>query len=133
MIKHALATVVGAAAVVGAASPAMAIGNDEGTRSVNGNGSTERMGDHGTHGNHSPQNQLIQGSLNKLCLGIPVEANLGSLVGILVPITAQDINVLASPQDQQCARNSAQQKGDEPLSHILNDISALSGNGVSNR
>ncbi|MGW7516116.1 rodlin [Streptomyces sp. NPDC054796] len=132
MIKHALATVVGAAAVVGAASPAMAIGNDEGTRSVNGNGSTERMGDHGTHGNHSPQNQLIQGSLNKLCLGIPVEANLGSLVG-LIPITVQDINVLSSQQDQQCARNSAQQKGDEPLSHILNDISALSGNGTGIR
>ncbi|GAB2825616.1 rodlin [Streptomyces daliensis] len=132
MIKHALATVVGAAAIVGAASPAMAIGNDESTRSVNGNGSTERMAEHNTHGNHSPQNQLIQGSLNKLCLGIPIEANLGSLVG-LIPITVQDIDVLSSQQDQQCARNSAQQKGDEPLSHILDDISALSGNGTSNR
>ncbi len=40
--------------------------------------------------------------------------------------------MLASPQNQQCAENSTQAKGDEPLSHILSDISALSGNGLQN-
>ncbi|WP_020133277.1 rodlin, partial [Streptomyces sp. 303MFCol5.2] len=49
-----------------------------------------------------------------------------------VPINVQDINVLSSPQNQQCVENSTQAKGDEALSHILDDISALSGNGAAN-
>ncbi|MFD7133007.1 RdlA protein, partial [Streptomyces sp. NPDC059894] len=39
---------------------------------------------------------------------------------------------LSAPQNQQCVENSTQAKGDEPLSHILDDISALSGNGTDN-
>ncbi|HET6354411.1 MAG TPA: RdlA protein, partial [Streptomyces sp.] len=41
----------------------------------------------------------------------------------------QDIPILSSPQTQQCTENATQAKGDEALSHILDDISALSGNG----
>jgi hypothetical protein len=52
-------------------------------------------------------------------------------VGI-VPVTVQDINVLSSPQNQQCTENSTQAKGDEALSHLLNDIPILSGNGAGN-
>ncbi|MFE2654656.1 rodlin, partial [Streptomyces sp. NPDC059346] len=57
--------------------------------------------------------------------------NVGSLIGI-VPIAVQDINVLSSPQNQQCTENSTQAKGDEALSHILEDIPILSGNGAGN-
>ncbi|MFJ4961606.1 hypothetical protein EES43_25025 [Streptomyces sp. ADI96-02] len=114
-----------------AAPAAMAIGNDGGTTTVNGNGAEREVGNAETEGNWSPQNQLIQGTLNDLCLGVPVKANLGSLIG-LVPITVQDVDVLSSPQNQQCADNSTQAKGDEPLSHILDGIPVLSGNGTGN-
>ncbi|WP_323179546.1 rodlin [Streptomyces sp. NBC_00654] len=114
-----------------AAPTAMAIGNDGGTTTLNGNGATQAFGNAATHGDWSPQNQLVQGTLNKLCIGLPAKANVGSLIG-LVPITVQDINVLSNPQNQQCADNSTQAKGDEPLSHVLDDIPVLSGNGVGN-
>src|SRR5690349_4067833 len=107
-------SLVGLSAV--AAPSAMAIGNDGGTTTVNGNGAASAVGNSATHGDGSPQAQLIQGSLNDLCVGAPVKVNAGSLVGLLVPITAQDIDVLSSPQNQQCADNSTQAKGDEALS-----------------
>ncbi|MCL2554233.1 MAG: RdlA protein [Actinomycetia bacterium] len=134
MIKKMLAGAALAASVaaVGAtASPAMAIGNDEGTTTVNGNGAEQAYGNTATGGTQSPQIGLVQGTLNKPCVGLPLKANVGSLVGI-VPITAQDINVLSSPQNQQCTENSSQIKGDEPLSHILSNIPVLSGNGQGN-
>jgi hypothetical protein len=47
-----------------------------------------------------------------------------------VPVSAlQDVPVLSAPQNQQCTENSTQVKGDEPLSHILDEIPVLSGNG----
>ncbi|MYS22109.1 hypothetical protein GA0115240_138218 [Streptomyces sp. DvalAA-14] len=121
-----------AAVVVGGAGAASAIGNDEGITTANGNGSTQAYGNTVTGGELSPQVGLVQGSLNKLCAGVPVKANVGSLVGILIPVTAQDIQVLSSPQNQQCAENSTQAKGDEPLSHLVDDVPVLSGNGVAN-
>uniref|UniRef100_UPI00048B701A rodlin n=1 Tax=Streptomyces sp. 142MFCol3.1 TaxID=1172179 RepID=UPI00048B701A len=84
-----------------------------------------------TNGDMSPQMALVQGSLNKPCVGLPAKANVGSVVG-LVPITAvQDVPVLSAPQNQQCTENSTQAKGDEPLSHILDNIPVLSGNGAT--
>ncbi|MFC8824895.1 rodlin [Streptomyces sp. NPDC057137] len=136
MIKKILAAAAVTASVVGAsaavASPALAVGNDTGTTSLSGNGSKESHGNAATHGNLSPQATLVQGSLNKLCVGLPAKANVGSLVGILVPVAVQDINVLSSPQNQQCVENSTQAKGDEPLSHLLGDIPVLSANGAGN-
>ncbi|MYV52022.1 rodlin [Streptomyces sp. SID3212] len=123
------ASLVGASAAV--ASPALAVGNDTGTTSFSGNGAEQAFGNSATHGDMSPQLSLVQGSLNKPCIGLPAKVNAGSLVG-LVPIAVQDINVLSSPQNQQCTENSTQAKGDEPLSHILSDIPILSGNGVGN-
>jgi hypothetical protein len=135
MIKKMLAGAALAASVVAvgatAAPQAMAIGNDEGTTTVNGNGAEQSFGNTLTGGTQSPQIGLVQGTLNKPCLGVPVKANVGSLVG-LVPVTVQDINVLTSPQNQQCTENSTQAQGDEPLSHILSNIPVLSGNGVAN-
>ena len=122
-----------AAVIAGGAGTASAIGNDEGTTTVDGNGATQSYGNTSTDGQLSPQIGLVQGSLNKLCVGLPAKANVGSLVGILVPVTVQDVNVLANPQNQQCAEGSTQSKDDEPLSHIADDIPVLSGNGVANR
>ena len=132
MIKKVLATGAVAASILGlGAAQAMAIGNDGGTTSVNGNGASQSFGNAVTKGDGSPQFDLVQGSLNKPCVALPVKANVGSLIG-LVPITVQDVNVLSNPQNQQCTENSTQAKGDEPLSHILDQIPVLSANGVGN-
>ncbi|KUL55272.1 RdlA protein [Streptomyces sp. NRRL F-4489] len=136
MIKKALATAAAAASIVGvsaaAAPQAMATGNQHGTSSVNGNGSRQIYGNSTTYGYMSPQIGLIQGSLNKPCIGLPAKLNVQSILA-LINIGIQDINVLSSPQNQQCTENSTQAKGDEPLSHILDDIPILSANGVKNR
>lgn len=136
MLKKAMAVAAVAASVVGvsaaAAPQALAIGDDTGTTSASGNGAHEAFGNAATKGNLSPQGALVQGSVNKLCAGVPVKANVGSLVGVLVPVAVQDIPVLSAPQNQQCAENSTQAKGDEPLSHLVDDISVLAGNGVRN-
>ncbi|MDX3800452.1 rodlin [Streptomyces sp. AK04-3B] len=135
MIKKVLAAAAVAASVVGvaaaAATPALAIGNDSGTTSASGNGASQSFGNSATFGNMSPQMALVQGSLNKPCIGLPAKINAGSVLGA-IPIAVQDINVLSSPQNQQCVENSTQAKGDEALSHILDDISVLAGNGAAN-
>ncbi|QDQ12579.1 rodlin [Streptomyces spectabilis] len=134
-MKKVLASAALAASVAGmsavAAPQALAIGDDSGTTSKSGNGASQAFGNSATHGNMSPQMSLVQGSLNKPCIGLPAKVNAGSIVG-LVPIAVQDINVLSAPQNQQCVENSTQAKGDEPLSHILSDIPILSGNGAGN-
>ncbi|MEW2547825.1 rodlin [Streptomyces sp. NPDC047002] len=134
-MKKLWATAVVAASLVGAtgaaAAPALAVGDDSGTVSASGNGSKQAFGNSSTDGDMSPQLSLIEGTLNKPCVGLPLKANVGSLVG-LVPVTVQDIDVLSNPQNQQCTENSTQAKGDEPLSHILDQIPVLSGNGVGN-
>ncbi|MEV6834357.1 rodlin [Streptomyces sp. NPDC051133] len=135
MIKKVLATAAVAASVVGAgaaaAAPALATGNDHGTTSLSGNDATQAFGNSATFGNMSPQMALIQGSFNKPCIGLPAKVNAQSILA-LVNVGVQDIPVLSSPQNQQCTENSTQAKGDEALSHILDDISALSANGNGN-
>ncbi|MEU0375338.1 rodlin [Streptomyces sp. NPDC006283] len=133
MLKKVMATAAMtlsvAAAGATAAPQALALGNDDGTNSASGNFATQAYGNSKTHGDLSPQLSLVQGSLNKPCVGLPLKGNVGSLVGILVPVAVQDIPVLSAPQTQQCVENSTQAKGDEPLSHLLNDIPVVSGNG----
>lgn len=135
MIKKALSTATVAVSLVGvsamAAPQALAVGNDTGTTTVNGNGANQSFGNSATRGNGSPQFSAVQGTLNKACIGLPAKVNAGSLVGV-VPVTVQDLNVLSNPQNQQCSDNSSQAKGDESLSHILDDIPVLSGNGAGN-
>ncbi|WP_197364114.1 rodlin [Streptomyces clavuligerus] len=136
MLKKVMATAAVTLSVTGVgaamAPQAMAIGDDQGTTSVSGNGSVQAYGNSETHGDMSPQLGLVQGSLNKPCVGLPLKANVGSLIGLLVPVTVQDVAVLSSPQNQQCTENSTQAKGDEPLSHLLSNIPVLSGNGPAN-
>ncbi|MFD4947424.1 rodlin [Streptomyces sp. NPDC058239] len=135
MIKKFMASAAVAASIVGVsaaiAPQAMAVGNDGGTTSSNGNDTVQSYGNSATHGDWSPQFALIQGSLNKPCVALPAKANVGSVLGA-VPVSVQEINVLASPQNQQCTENSTQAKGDEALSHILSGIPVLSGNGTGN-
>ncbi|MCX4512127.1 rodlin [Streptomyces sp. NBC_01619] len=135
MMKKLWAAAAVTASVAGvsltAAPQALAIGDDAGTTSLSGNDASQVFGNSATYGNQSPQLSAVQGSLNKLCVGVPAKANAGSLVG-LVPVAVQDVNVLSNPQSQQCAENSTQAKGHEPLSHVLDDIPVLSGNGVNN-
>uniref|UniRef100_A0AAU2JS85 Rodlin n=1 Tax=Streptomyces sp. NBC_00049 TaxID=2903617 RepID=A0AAU2JS85_9ACTN len=134
MIKKMMASAAVAASVVGIgaamAPQAMAIGNDNGVNTVNGNGASQIYGNQATYGNMSPQMALIQGSFNKPCIALPAKANVQSVLA-LINVGVQDIPVLSSPQNQQCTENSTQAKGDEALSHILDNIPVLSGN-VSN-
>ncbi|MFB6543898.1 rodlin [Streptomyces virginiae] len=136
MLKKFMATAAATAAVLGAgaavASPAMAIGNDNGINTVNGNNAAQIYGNQETAGKMSPQLGAIQGSLNKLCVGLPAKVNVQSVLALIANVGVQDVNVLANPQNQQCAENSTQAKGDEAVSHILDDIPVLSGNGVGN-
>ncbi|MER5786788.1 rodlin [Streptomyces sp. NPDC001980] len=124
-------TVAGFAAT--AAPQALATGNDNGTTSASGNFAKSEFGNSATFGDQSPQLSLVQGSLNKPCVGLPVKANLQGLLGAAAVGVAQDVPILSAPQNQQCVENSTQAKGDEPLSHILDDISALSANGTANQ
>ncbi|MCI3269504.1 rodlin [Streptomyces cylindrosporus] len=129
-MKKLLAAATLAASVVGAtAAPALAIGNDNGVTTTNGNGAVQKYGNQATHGDMSPQLSLVQGTLNKPCIGLPAKVNAQSILA-LVNVGVQDIPVLSAPQNQQCTENSTQAKGDEPLSHILDNIPVLSGNGA---
>ncbi|MEV6676993.1 rodlin [Streptomyces erythrochromogenes] len=132
MLKKIMATAAATASIVGAgaavAAPAMAIGNDNGINTVNGNGAQQIYGNQKTEGDQSPQLGLVQGTLNKPCIGLPVKVNAQSVLALIANVGVQDINVLSNPQNQQCTENSTQAKGDEPLSHILDNIPVLSGN-----
>ncbi|WP_369383928.1 rodlin [Streptomyces sp. cg36] len=113
------------------APQAMAIGNDGGTTSFSGNDAEQSFGNQVSKGDMSPQLGAVQGSLNKLCLGVPAKLNAQGIVGVAAVGVLQDIPILSAPQNQQCTENSTQAKGDEPASHILNNIPVLSGNGAN--
>jgi hypothetical protein len=127
VIKKILATAAVAASFAGVsatvAPQAMALGDQGGTTTANGNEAVQAYGNTYTSGYMSPSFALVQGSLNKPCIALPAKANLGSLAGGIP---------LSSPQNQQCTENSTQAKGDEPLSHVLDDIPVLAGNGSAN-
>ncbi|MEV1068942.1 rodlin [Streptomyces sp. NPDC050263] len=121
-----------AGVAVASAPQALAIGDDSGTTSASGNGASSEFGNSATFGDMSPQLSLVQGSLNKPCVALPSKVNTAALTGTGVVTSLQDVPILSSSQNQQCAENSTQAKGDDPLSHILDDISVLAGNGAGN-
>ncbi|WP_030379894.1 MULTISPECIES: rodlin [unclassified Streptomyces] len=125
MIKKALAAAAIAASVVGVgaatAPQAMAIGDDGGPASVNGNNAMQMYGNSATYGNMSPQMALIQGSFNKPCIGLQ---DINVPVVNAVPVT--DLNLLGDDLSQQCTENSTQIKRDGALAHLLEDVSILS-------
>lgn len=72
----------------------------------------------------------MQGTLNKLCVGV---GKLGvQSIALLVNIGLQDIPVLTSQQQQQCADDSTVSDGDDQLSHLVQEIPLLTGNGSAN-
>ncbi|MFB7511290.1 rodlin, partial [Streptomyces broussonetiae] len=96
------AAAVSVAGLAGVAAPqALANGNDHGTTSFSGNGAKQEFGNSATFGDMSPQLSLIQGSLNKPCVGLPAKLNAQSILAA-VNVGVQDIPVLSSPQNQQC-------------------------------
>jgi hypothetical protein len=129
--KSLVAAAAVAAAGIAFAAPATAIGNAHGNATAAGNGASQIYGNTKTGGYMSPQISLVQGSLNKPCIGLPAKVDAQSLVGV-VPVGVQDIPILSSPQNQQCVENSTQAKGDDALSHILDNIPVLTGNGTGN-
>ncbi|MGW1071962.1 rodlin [Streptomyces sp. NPDC002537] len=129
MLKKVLATAALTASAVGTvAAPAMAIGNDGDV--WNGNASKTGYGNTKTGGEQSPQMSLIQGTLNKPCLGIG-KIGLQSLIA-LINVGVQDVPILTQQNQQQCTDNSTINDGDAQLSHILDEIPILSGNGSGN-
>ncbi|KJY19014.1 rodlin, partial [Streptomyces katrae] len=94
MIKKLVAGAAVAASTVGLgaamAPQAMAIGNDNGINTVNGNNSAQIYGNQATYGNMSPQMALIQGSFNKPCIALPAKVNAQSILSA-VNIGVQDI------------------------------------------
>ncbi|MFI1798326.1 rodlin [Streptomyces sp. NPDC020379] len=129
MLKKVMATAAMTVSAVGSlAGPALAIGNDQDV--ANGNAARTGYGNTKTGGVESPQMSLIQGTLNKPCLGI---GKLGvQSVLALINVGVQDVPILSSQQQQQCTDNSTINDGDDPLSHILDEIPVLSGNGSGN-
>ncbi|MER7111108.1 rodlin [Streptomyces sp. NPDC000229] len=125
MFKKVLATAGVAAAVLGASAPMAAAVGDRGIDTQNGNFSKQIYGNTKTGGYMSPQIGLIQGTLNKPCIGLPVEADVQNIVA-LVNVGVQDI--LNDTQNQQCVENSTAVKGDSAFSHILENV--ISENGA---
>jgi hypothetical protein len=68
-------------------------------------------------------------SATRPCIGI---GKLGvQSVLALINVGVQDVPVLTSQQQQQCTDNSTIDNGD-PVSHILDEIPVVSGNGSAN-
>ncbi|MCC3768443.1 rodlin [Streptomyces sp. UNOC14_S4] len=129
MLKKVLATAALTATAVGTmAAPALAIGNEGDV--ANGNASKTGYGNTHTGGKQSPQMSLIQGTLNKPCLAIG-KAGIQSLIG-LINVGVQDLPILTQQAQQQCTDNSTISQGDAQLSHILDEIPIVSGNGSGN-
>ncbi|MBG0855149.1 hypothetical protein I2W78_25715 [Streptomyces spinoverrucosus] len=130
MIKKVIATAAIAASVMGAsaaaAPQALAVGDDSGPSSANGNGALQSFGNSSTYGHMSPQMALIQGSFNKPCIAVnDLPVGVGALGGL--PI--QEIPILSDHTQQQCTENSTNAKRDGALAHLLEDVSVLSANG----
>ncbi|MFV8131133.1 rodlin [Streptomyces syringium] len=130
MLKRVIATAALTASAAGLlTAPAVAVGND-GRDTANGDAARTGYGNTVTGGDRSPQISAVQGTLNKLCLGV---GKLGiQSVALLVNIGLQDIPVLTSQQQQQCADDSTVSDGDDQLSHLVEEIPLLTGNGSAN-
>ncbi|MEJ1196006.1 MULTISPECIES: rodlin RdlA [unclassified Streptomyces] len=125
MLKKAMVAAAAAASVIGmsaaAAPQALAIGDDNGPAVANGNGASSSFGNSATDGDMSPQLSLVEGTLNKPCVGLE-DINIGV-------IAIQDVPILSDDLAQQCADNSTQAKRDGAVSHVLEDLAVLSANG----
>lgn len=126
MLRKVLATAALTASAAGVmAAPAVASGSTSGHDAKSEYGSTE------SGGKESPTMTALQGTLNDPCIGLSGLGLQSLLVGLDVGI--QDVPVLTSQQQSQCTQNSTIQDGDDPLSHLLDRIPVVSGNGADGR
>ncbi|MFF2504069.1 rodlin [Streptomyces sp. NPDC058067] len=123
MIKKVLITAAAAASVVGMSTTgAMASGDDGNSANLTGNLSKQEIGSsHST----APSFSLINGGVAN-CIDVQKVAAAVPVGVIAVPVGVNDL--LNPMANQTCTQNSVQQKGDDPLSHILDDILADNGN-----
>ncbi|MET7514120.1 rodlin [Streptomyces sp. NPDC005480] len=123
MIKKVLITAAAAASVVGMSSTgAMASGDDGNSATNSRNLSKQEIGS--SHSD-APSFSLINGGVAN-CVDVQ-KVTAAVPVGVLaVPVGVNDL--LNPMANQTCTQNSVQQKGDDPLSHILDDILADNGN-----
>ncbi|MCH0540802.1 RdlA protein [Streptomyces sp. MUM 203J] len=120
MIKKVVASAGIAAAAIGACAPMAFATGDHNVDTQNGNFSEQAHGNTVTGGYASPQMSLVQGSLNKLCAGVPVAADVQNI--LLVNVGVQDL--VNDTQDQQCVENSTAVKGDSALSHLVESVAS---------
>jgi len=125
VIKKVLITAAAAASVVGMSTTAALASGDDGNSATNkGNLSKQEIGSSNSHG---PSFSLINGGVAN-CVDVQ-KVTAAVPVGVLaVPVGVNDL--LNPMANQTCTQNSVQQKGDDPLSHILDDI--LADNGSEN-
>jgi hypothetical protein len=123
VIKKVLITAAAAASVVGMSSTgAMASGDDGNSATNSGNLSKQEIGS--SHSD-APSFSLINGGVAN-CVDVQ-KVTAAVPVGVLaVPVGVNDL--LNPMANQTCTQNSVQQKGDDPLSHILDDIISDNGN-----
>ncbi|GAA2256665.1 hypothetical protein GCM10010145_26170 [Streptomyces ruber] len=119
MLKKAMVAAAAAASVIGmsvaAAPQALAISDDSGPATASGAGAATSFGNMGAKGDMSPPMSLIQGTLNKPCVGLQ---DIGAIV--------QDIPIIATDDDMQCAENTTSAHRDAALSEVLADLDILS-------
>ncbi len=119
MLKKAMVAAAAAASVIGmsvaAAPQALAISDDSGPASASGNGAATSFGNSVTKGEMSPQLSLIQGTLNKPCVGVQ---DVGAII--------QDIPIISTDDDMQCTENTTSAHRDAALSEVLSDLDILS-------
>ncbi|WP_236238797.1 rodlin [Streptomyces sp. CC228A] len=118
MIKKVVASAGIAAAALGACAPMAFATGDHLVDTQNGNYSEQAYGNTVTGGEMSPQFTAVQGSLNKLCAGVPIAADVQNI--LLINVGVQDL--LNDTQNQQCAENSTAVKGDSALSHLVESV-----------
>ncbi|MFE5869477.1 rodlin [Streptomyces roseifaciens] len=129
MFKKVMAVTALTASAVGViAGPAAAAGDSQ--EVANANGARTSFGDTHTGGHMSPQTTALQDTLNDLCLGIGKIGAQGLLLG---GVGVEDVPVLTSQEQQQCARGAVTSNGDNPLSHLAERISLVDRNGTGNR
>ncbi|MCC2274073.1 MULTISPECIES: rodlin [Streptomyces] len=126
MLRKVLATAALTASAAGAmAVPAVATGS-----ATSGHDAKSEYGSTKTGGEESPTMTVLQGTLDEPCIA------LGRLdvnpVALILNIGVQDVPVLTSQQQSQCTQNSTIQDGDDALSHLLDGIPVVSGNGSGN-
>ncbi|MFF4737302.1 rodlin [Streptomyces sp. NPDC002536] len=126
MLRKVLATAALTASAAGVmAVPAVASGGTSGHDAKSEFGSTE------AGGKDSPTMSILQGALNDPCVGIG-RLNANSLL-LILNIGIQDVPVLSQQHQSQCTENSVIQDGDAALSHLLDRIPVVSGNGSGGR